>query len=92
MMPVVKGMRNFARKPSPSDRNFLIPGSLMLDTDSDVQNNSKFNLREKMMNNSTTRNIHNKTIDVTEFQNSRKNSLARSNLSQFDPKNKKKFG
>jgi len=55
-----------AQKHSPSDRNFLIPGSLLLDTDSEVQH-SKFSIREKLLNNSTTRNIRNKTIDVPDF-------------------------
>jgi len=55
----------------------------MLDTDSDVQN-SKFNIREKLLNNSTTRNIRNKTIDVPDFHSSRKNVHARSNLSQIN--------
>lgn len=36
------------------------------------------------MNNSTTRNIRNKTIDVPDFHSSRKNAHARSNLSQIN--------
>ena len=80
-MPQIKGMSRFAHKQSPSDRNFVIPGSLMLDTDSEVQ--SKLHIREKLMNNSTTRNIRNKTIDVPDLHSARKHQHARSNLGQI---------
>ena len=66
MQPQIKGMNTsrFTHKlGSPSDRNFLIPGSLTLDTDSEADT-SKLFIREKLINNSTTRNIRNKTIDV----------------------------
>lgn len=54
---------------SPSDRNFTIPGVLTLDTDSEAEI-SKLHIRDKLMNNSTTRNIRNKTIDVPSLQGS----------------------
>ena len=43
-------------------RNFVIPGSITLDTDSEV-NQSNLHIRDKLMNNNTTRNIRNRTID-----------------------------
>lgn len=55
--PMVKGVgANSAR------RNFVIPGSITLDTDSEADA-SKLFLREKLMNTNTTRNIRNRTID-----------------------------
>ena len=49
---------------SPSvDRHILVPGTLTLDTDSEADA-SKLQIREKLLNVSTTRNIRNKTIDV----------------------------
>lgn len=69
---------------SPSDRNFMIPGGLTLDTDSEADQ-SKLHFREKLMNVSTTRNIRNKTIDVpsmhgtSDFRTAKKGH-ARSNL------------
>lgn len=82
LMPQIKGMSRFNNRQSPSDRNFVIPGSLMLDTDSEVQ--SKLHIREKLMNNSTTRNIRNKTIDVPDLHSARKHVHARSNLGQIN--------
>ena len=41
----------------------MIPGSLTLDNDSEIDQ-SKLAIREKLLNVSTTRNIRNKTIDV----------------------------
>ena len=69
---------------SPSDRNFMIPGGLTLDTDSEADQ-SKLQFREQLMNNSTTRNIRNKTIDVPSlhgdnFRTAKKQGHARSNL------------
>jgi len=58
-------------------RNFVIPGGITLDTDSEV-GASKLQIREKLINNSTTRNIRNRTIDPdVRYGN------YRSNLSNF---------
>ena len=74
---------------SPSvERNILIPGTLTLDTDSEADA-SKLQIREKLMNVSTTRNIRNKTIDVPSmigsesFRTGKKPKIhTRSNLGQ----------
>ena len=88
-MPKIKGQSNtrFTSKfglGSPSDRNFMIPG-MMLDTDSEADA-SKFAIREKLLNVSTTRNIRNKTIDVPSLDlrtTAKKAKInARSNLGQ----------
>lgn len=67
MLPQIKGHNTsrFTHKlGSPSiDRNIVIPGTLILDTDSEAET-SKLQIREKLINNSTTRNIRNKTIDI----------------------------
>jgi len=79
---------------SPSDRNFMIPGGLTLDTDSEVEV-SKMAFREKLVNNSTTRNIRNKTIDVpvlgSEFRTAKKIN-ARSNLGQIQSATRRQHG
>ena len=72
---------------SPSDRNFMIPDGLTLDTDSEADQ-SKLQFREKLHNISTTRNIRNKTIDVpslhgNDFRTAKKQGQARSNLGQI---------
>ena len=70
---------------SPSaERNILIPGPLTLDTDSEADA-SKLQIREKLINVSTTRNIRNKTIDVpsmigSEYRTGKKQKMHRSNL------------
>ena len=64
----------------------MLPGGLTLDTDSEVNEHSKLHIREKLLNNSTTRNIRNKTIDVPhlslaqDFRSAKKTLHARSNL------------
>ena len=67
MPPQIKGTNTsrFTHKlGSPSvERSILIPGTLTLDTDSEADA-SKLQIREKLINVSTTRNIRNKTIDV----------------------------
>jgi len=82
MMPHIKGTSRFG-KMNPSDRNFTIPGGLMLDTDSEGYA-SKLQIRDKLLNNSTTRNIRNRTIDVPELHSAKKNAHARSNLGQIN--------
>ena len=62
-IPQVRGVGRFPRQ-SPSNGIFLNAASLTLDTDSELNEQSKLHFREKLMNNSTTRNIRNKTIDV----------------------------
>ena len=88
-MPIIKGQSKtrFTSKfglASPSDRNFTMPG--MLDTDSEADN-SKFAIREKLLNVSTTRNIRNKTIDVPnlDFRTTAKKqkAVARSGMGQI---------
>ena len=86
-MPVIKGASRFTKMGgihNPSDRNFMIPGGLTLDTDSELDA-SKLQIRDKLVNNSTTRNIRNKTIDVpslvgSDFFSAKKTGNTRSNL------------
>ena len=90
MLPPIKGNSRFSAKlklGSPSDRNFMIPGGLTLDTDSELDN-SKMQIREKLKNNNTTRNIRNKTIDIpgnvgAEFHSPKKQGHARSNMGKL---------
>lgn len=86
LAPRGKGSARYSRHKSPSNGNFIIPGSLTLDTDSEMNQFSKLQIREKLINNSTTRNIRNRTIDVPGLQlekdvrSAKKTVHARSNL------------
>ena len=91
VVPTLGGKRATTRlrgtlngRKSPSDRQFLMPGALTLDTDSEMDV-SKLHIRDKLMATNTTRNFRNKTIDVpsllgSELSTSKKQVHARSNL------------